>query len=316
MRRRMLIGTGLLLAVAAVGLLRWRPPDVAAPAALSTAQPQAAAAPAAQAAVAMQGPPAPPPRSVVSASGVPIRLIRSRRLVVPEPPYGPAYARLAPLARQGDSTAQYLLGLLEYECRDVPGDAAALERDIENTYATRRRAGWDVSDAADEEQTLRRRFAECDGVPPEERGRYRDWLAAAANAGLLEAQLDLPLHLPAGEYCQFIEDCTPEQRDKQQALEKEAVDYLGRARDGGSAMALWTFGAWYAEGDVLPQDNVQAYAYFSALAQVFAAAGEARRFDAILADLGSRLRPADLAQAQAQMRQILSNPNCCVLGPD
>lgn len=254
-------------------------------------------------------------QNAVAASGVPIHLVHRRRLTVPEPPFGPAYERLAAAAKAGDVDAQYELGLLLYQCRDVPADSGALERDIEKTYETRRRDGWDVSDPGDEERSLRRRFDECAGVPAAERDAYRDWLKKAADAGLLEAQLDLPLHLPQAEYCQFMSECSPAQRARQEALEKEAVDYLGRARDGGSAMALWTFGAWYAEGDVLPQDNVQAYAYFSALDQVFAASGESRRFDAMLADLKTRLRPADLDQAQARARELLSNPKCCVL-PD
>ncbi len=254
-------------------------------------------------------------QEVRSASGVMIRLKRRSRLIVPAPPYGPAYALLEPAALAGDTAAQYRLGLLLYECRDVPGDAAALAQTIEHTYETRRRGGWDVDDPAGEEQSLRRRYAECDGVPPSQRGLYRDWLRQAADSGLLEAELDLPLHLPQGDYCQYLSECSPEQRATQEALDREAVDYLGRARDGGSATALWTFGTWYAEGDVLPQNNIEAYASYNALDQVFAAAGEQQRFAAILADLTSRMRPADLDQAQARTQELLSNPNCCVLEP-
>ena len=283
------------------------------------------AGPRPQTATAVQGGPAavhpaPQPaqitvKEVKSASGVTIRLQRRPRLSVPAPPYGPAYAELEPAAKAGDRPAQYRLGLLLYECRDVPADKAGLEQTIEHTYETRRRGGWDVDDPANEEQTLRRRYAECDGVPAEQRGQYRDWMKQAADAGLMEAQLDLPLHLPQGEYCQYISECSPEQRATQEGLDHEAVDYLGRARDEGSATALWTFGSWYAEGDVLPQNNVEAYASFSALDQVFEAAGEQKRFDVMLADLRSRMRPADLAQADARTRELLSNPQCCALGP-
>ena len=273
----------------------------------------AATGPAAPVAAANTAAPQQTERRVVSASGVSIRLLRRPRLSVPAPPYGPAYALLEPAARAGDHPAQYRLGLLLYECRDVPADKAGLEQTIEHTYETRRRGGWDVDDPSNEEQTLRRRYQECDGVPAEQRGQYRDWLKQAADAGLMEAQLDLPLHLPPGDYCQYISECSPEQRAKQEALDQQAVDYLGRARDAGSAVALWTFGSWYAEGDVLPQNNIEAYADFSALDQIFGAAGEERRFGGMLSDLGNRLRPADLAQAQARAKEILSNPNCCVL---
>jgi hypothetical protein len=252
---------------------------------------------------------------VLSASGVTIRLLKRPALTVPAPPYGPAYSRLEPLARAGDTAAQYQLGLLLYECRDVPTEATDLEKTIERTYETRSRGGWDVDDPAGEEQTLRRRYEECAGVPAEQRGQYREWMRQAANAGLIEAQLDLPRHLPPGEYCQYLSECNPEQRAKQEALDKEAVDYIGRARDAGSAAALWSFGAWYGEGDVLPQNNIEAYANFNALDQIFVADGQPRRFDAMLADLRSRMRPADLEQADARTREILSNPNCCALTP-
>jgi hypothetical protein len=259
--------------------------------------------------------PQPAEKQVLSASGVTIRLLRRPSLNVPAPPYGPAYARLEPMARSGDKAAQYQLGLLLYECRDVPTDTATLEKTIERTYETRSRGGWDVDDPAGEDHTLRRRYEECAGVPAEQRGLYRDWLRQAADAGLIEAQLDLPRHLPPGEYCQYLSECSPEQRAKQEALDKEAVDYLGRARAAGSAAALWTFGSWYSEGDVLPQNNIEAYASFNALDQIFVADGQARRFDAMLSDLRSRMRPADIEQADARTRELLSNPNCCELTP-
>ena len=311
MRRRWLLPLAAL-GVALLGAWYW------------FGSPDDGAGPHPKAATAVQGSPAANPapqpaqitvKQVVSASGVTIRLQRRPRLSVPAPPYGPAYAELEPAAKAGDRPSQYRLGLLLYECRDVPADKAGLEQTIEHTYETRRRGGWDVDDPANEEQTLRRRYAECDGVPADQRGQYRDWMKQAADAGLMEAQLDLPLHLPPGEYCQYISECSPEQRARQEGLDHEAVDYLGRARDEGSATALWTFGSWYAEGDVLPQNNVEAYASFSALDQVFEAAGEQKRFDAMLADLRSRMRPADLAQADARTRELLSNPQCCALGP-
>ena len=306
-----------LVALVAAGLWWWHlaTPTTATPSQVSPAGKPPAAADAGIEHGPLLSAAAQPP-AVVSASGVPIHLIRHPRLTVPDPPYGPAYARLSALAHAGDTAAQYQLGLLLYQCRDVPADPAALEQDIEKTYETRRRGGWDVEDPQNEDRVLRGRFGDCEGVPAAERNHYRDWLRSAADSGLLEAQLDLPLHLPVAEYCQFMSECTPEQRQRQEALDKEAVDYLGRARDGGSAMALWTFGAWYAEGDVLPQDDVQAYAYFSALDQIFAASGDSRRFDTMLADLRTRLRPADLEQADAQTRSLLSNPNCCVMTAD
>ena len=250
-----------------------------------------------------------------SASGVPIRLIRRPAIGLSPPPYGAAYARLLPLAQGGDVIAQLRLGLLLYECHDVPADAAALERDIDTTYQTRRRGGWDVADPQFEEKTLRRRFQDCQDVPGAQRGAYRDWIKRAADSGLLEAQLELPLHLPQGEYCQYLAECPAAQRARQEALQREAVDYTTRARDGGSAAALWTIGGWYAQGEVLDANDIEAYANFRALDEINQAAGQPRRFAPMLASLRARLRPADLITAEARADVLLSNPNCCVLTP-
>jgi TPR repeat protein len=307
----------ILVIAFAVLIAAWywfgRPPAAPPAGAAQNGAPAVAAAPAPTAAKA--APASTAPRQVLSASGVTIRLLKRPSLTVPAPPYGPAYSRLEPMARAGDKAAQYQLGLLLYECRDVPTEAGDLEKTIERTYETRSRGGWDVDDPAGEEQALRRRYEECSGVPGEQRGKYRDWMRQAADSGLIEAQLDLPHHLPPGDYCQYLSECSPEQRGKQEALDKEAVDYTGRARDAGSAAALWSFAAWYSEGDVLPQNNVEAYANFNALDQINVADGQPRRFDEALADLRSRMRPTDLEQADARTREILSNPNCCQLTP-
>jgi TPR repeat protein len=281
------------------------PPAGSAPPSAESAAPASAAA--------GTGPAA--PQRVVSPSGIALHLVRRPALTVPDHPYSAAYQQLEPAARSGDPAAQYRLGLLLYECRDVPVDEATLGREIETVYQTRRRNGWDVDDPADEARTLRRRYQECAGVPGEARGQYRDWLRRAADAGLVEAQLGLPLHLPPGEYCQYWSECTPQQRVRQEALQQEAIDYLGKARDAGSAAALWTFGAWYAEGEVLPRNDVEAYAHFRALDEINAASGDPHRFSAMLDDLRGRLRPADLDQAEARARELLSGPNCCVLTP-
>jgi TPR repeat protein len=315
---RLLVAAALLAALWSA-LIWWRTPPTSASAAAEP-QPRAAQSPQTEqakraAAAASTAQSASSAKTATVSSGISIRLIRRPPLLVPAPPYAAAYARLLPQAQAGDAKAQYQLGLLLYQCRDVPADETTLERQIERVYETRRREGWDVDDPAAEEQTLRRQYAECAGVPAESRGQYRDWLKSAADAGLLEAELDLPLHLPPGEYCQYLSECSPQQRAIQETLQQEAIEYLGRARDQGSVQALWTFGAWYAEGEVLPENDVEAYADFDALNQIFAAAGDPRNFDAILADLRSRLRPADLEQAQARSKEILSNPQCCVLPP-
>jgi len=132
---------------------------------------------------------------------------------------------------------------------------------------------------------------------------------------VIEAQINLPLKIPPDDYCQFLAECSPEQRAKQEALQADAIDYVGRAREAGSVAALWTFAAWYAEGEVLPQNDIEAYAHFRALDQINAAAKQTPRFDKLLAGMRQRLRPVDVDAGEARSRELLSNPNCCVITP-
>ncbi|MDB5968929.1 MAG: sel1 repeat family protein [Hydrocarboniphaga sp.] len=251
----------------------------------------------------------------VTKDGIALHIVKPLPLPRPSAPYGPAYEALLPPAESGDLPAQYQLGLLLYECRDAPADEASLEREVEKIHQTRRRGAWDVSDPEVEAKELRQQVADCAGVPLEARGKYRDWLRSAADAGLLEAQLDMMYHLPQREFCQYLYQCTPQQRVEQAALQAESLHYVTLARDAGSVSALWTFGAWYQSDEVLPVNDIEAYAHYDALDQIQAAAGVERRFGPMIASIRLKLRPVDLAQAEARSAELLSNPRCCVLSP-
>lgn len=256
-----------------------------------------------------------PPNEIeaVAASGVRIRVKRLPRIDVPAPPYGPKLAELFAASDSGDPTARYRLGLTLYQCRDVPADEPGLARAVEEIHQTRSRDGWDVADPAQEEQSLRTAYANCAGVPAPARVQYRELMRAAADAGLVEAQLNLMFHLPPGEYCQFIEDCTPSQAQRMLALRDEARDYVGRALDGGSVEALRTVAGWYLNEEMGTPDPVQAYAHFSAYDQIQQAAGRERELTAMLAGIRARLRPVDLELAETRAKELLANPRCCLL---
>jgi len=261
----------------------------------------------------------PPPRQTVERavldSGIAIRLVRRAKVVKPPGRLADGYAQLLPEARSGNRLAQYRLGSLLFECREIPADAAGLEQEIEAIHQTHRRGRWAVDAPKAEAATLRHLYAECDGIPAEARLGFRDWIRQAADAGVIEAQLNLPLKLPPDDYCQFLAECTPEQRARQEALQLEAIDYTTRARDAGSVAALWTFGAWYAEGEVLPKNEIEAYGHFRALDQIQAASRQPQRFGKLLAGLRKQLRPVDIEVGEARARELLANPNCCVMTP-
>ncbi|WP_428313227.1 hypothetical protein [Hydrocarboniphaga sp.] len=310
-RIALLLGALSLLIAATWWLTRSAPVAVMVPAASD----EPGELPVEPAAVAEPAKPKPVVIDAVTAGGIKLHIVKPVPLLRPPPPYGPAYEALLQQAHAGDRPAQYQLGLLLYECRDVPADSERLEREVESIYQTRRRGGWDIDDPAIEARQLRQQYADCAGIPADERGTYRDWLRSAADAGLIEAQLDLMYHLPQREFCQYLYQCTPKQREEQAELQAEALRYVTQARDAGSVAALWTFGAWYQSDEVLPVNDVEAYAHYYALDQIQAAAGVDRRFSAILKAIRAKLRPVDLAQGEARATELLSNPRCCVLTP-
>lgn len=257
-----------------------------------------------------------PDRRVIEArtrSGIAVRLIHPPRIEPPEVPYGPKYEALLLSAAEGQAVAQYRLGLMLYACRDIPADELALSQHISLMYQTRRIDGWDVDDPGQEEGGLRQDFADCRDVPAEARVDYRKWLLHAADLGLIEAQLNLMFHLPKAEYCQFIENCTPEQARLMESLRDEARKYVSRARDGGSVEALRTMGGWALNEEMGTIDEIEAYAYFSAYDQIQQALHNERELGAMLESLRNKLRPVDLDQAERQAVELLSNPNCCVI---
>ena len=262
-----------------------------------------------------QGGAAAEPRVIerVAASGVRVRIERRPRIDTPSPPYADRVRELLPLADAGDAVARYQLGLALYQCRDTPVEDAGLARAVEEIHQTRTRQGWDVTDPDQEEQALRTLYRHCAGVAADLRTRYRELLRAAADQGLMEAQLNLMFHLPQAKYCQFIEDCTPEQAQFMAGLREEARANVLKARDAGSVEALRTVGGWALNEEMGTPDDVEAYAHFSAYDQIQQATGRERELGVMLAGIRKRLRPVDMDRAQARARELLSNARCCVL---
>lgn len=249
----------------------------------------------------------------IAASGVRVRIERRPRIDTPSPPYAERVRELQPAADGGDPIARYQLGLVLYQCRDAPIDEAGLARAVEEIHQTRTRQGWDVTDPDQEEQAVRTAHSQCAGVPVEARGRYRELLRSAAEQGLMEAQLNLMFHLPQAKYCQFIEDCTPEQARFMAGLREEARASVHKALEGGSVEALRTVGGWALNEEMGTPDDVEAYAHFSAYDQIQQATGRERELGVMLAGIRKRLRPVDLERAEARAKELLSNPKCCVL---
>lgn len=246
-------------------------------------------------------------------SGQTVRITRRPRIDLSAGPLGPHYMQLLAAAESGAPDAQYRLGLALYRCRDAAADEAALARQVDQLYQTRRFEGWEVDNPATEERVLRQAYADCVGVPPSARREYRDWMQRAADNGLVEAQLNLMFHLPKARYCQFIEECSPEQARQMAQLREQARVQVQRALDNGAVEALRTVGGWHLNDEMGAPDPVEAYAHFAAYDQVMQAAGRERELVGMIESLRRRLRPVDLARAETRARELLANPRCCLL---
>lgn len=262
-------------------------------------------------------PPAPDAAPAVvqaqAASGVSIEVQRRPSLSLPMEPFERLYPVLLAGAEAGQPIAQYQLGQLLHTCRNVPEDPDALAAKIDRIHQTRRSDGWDVADPAQAEGDLRQEHARCRGVPQDARGRYRDWMRRAADQGLMEAQLNLMYHLPQAEYCQFIENCTPAQRQFMAELRERARRDVQAALEAGSVDALRTVGGWALNEEMGTPDPIEALAHFSAYDQIQRAMDRESQVEGMLSSLRRRLRPVDRDAAESRARELLSNPRCCQL---
>lgn len=316
-RARLLALLGLLALVA--GLIWWVWPE-GSPEMASPAGPGVSGEPGGEAlddtagAEATAGKPSEPEViEAVSASGVSIRIRELPRVAVPKPPYLEPFQALRPGAEEADPITQYALGQMLYRCREVPEQAEELQGQIDRMYQTREVDGWPVDDPELEAQTMRQAFADCEGIPAAERLDFRQWLQRAAEAGLLEAQVNLMFHLPVAEYCQFLSDCSAEQKILMESLREEARVQVGRALEAGSVDAMRTLAGWAINEEMGPVDPVEAWAMFSAYEQVLSAAGEGGEVQRMLDSLEGQLRPVDRERGEARIEAVLANPNCCLL---
>ena len=249
----------------------------------------------------------------VSASGVPIRIREVARVAVPKAPYLKAFKALRPEAENADPVTQYALGQMLYRCREVPANAEDLKAQIDRMYQTRRVGDWPVDDPEIEAQSMREAYENCDGIPAAERIGFRQWMQRAAETGLLEAQVNLMFHLPVAEYCQFLSDCSAEQKQMMEGLREEARVQIARALEAGSVDAMRTLAGWAINEEMGPVDPVEAWALFTAYDQILSAAGRGGEVKRMIESLESRLRPIDREQGEARVEALLSNPNCCIL---
>lgn len=260
-------------------------------------------------------------------SGVTVRLYHHRksshRQLTAADAFGPFYTDLLPLAQSGDAQAQLDLGRILESCENIPEDAKALEDMIASVHKTRRyRGGIKVDDPHAQEERLREEAQKCEGIPQDQRGRAREWVKAAADAGLLAAQDALAsFHGPGDVYYLWTLD-TPENNAQDAARHRESTAYREKARAAGWA-DFWAMGNRYSQThkDDPPweretYDAVRAFAYFLAADELKEALGEDRSYASRLSVINDATRTMTLNQlleAQALSRSFLENPLCCVV---
>jgi hypothetical protein len=233
---------------------------------------------------------------------------------IPRSP-GDALEAMASRASGGDVVAAYSLSELLRQCEEQAFvSEGELELAIARMHATgsvpfRTREGVidQPTDSALEE-SIRKTFEFCRGVPPALRAQYFEWLNLAADLGDPYSQVQFAQQLP---------DRSP-----------EAADYFMRAwRSGDIDAAGWLariYGSGIQGGG---PDPVKSHAYLTVYAELVRADYAVRAVledpaarDSIAADnqslreSASKLDESELADALALAKRILTdNPNCCLL---
>jgi TPR repeat protein len=162
-------------------------------------------------------------------------------------------ARLLPLASSGDSTAAYQIALKLRQCRSAMGSLPNAE--IMDRY---QKAGISSASVLSQiENTLN----ECIGITKEQLSDEGKWLEMAADKGLLEAQLlySADPEPVVGNASDMIRDPGAVQRYKNKAL-----GYLQQLAANGNINAIQRLSSVYADGILVKQDKVLAYAYAAA----------------------------------------------------
>lgn len=159
---------------------------------------------------------------------------------------------LRPLAESGDRKSALLLYLKLSSCH-----SALTSVPDQSEVEAYRKAGADNDLLKNAAQALE----ECDGVSDELLAERGVWLEAAANAGLVEAQILYAIDSSAilGNESEMLRD--PE---KVQRYKSSAMRFLNDAASGGNVDALMRLGNAYDKGVITRQDSVRAYAYLRA----------------------------------------------------
>jgi len=197
--------------------------------------------------------------------------------------YAAAYAEWLPLARAGDSTAQFSIGMLYSEGHGVEVDYA------EAASWYQRAAAQGVVAA---QFTLGVMYAQGIGVP-QDLVQSAKWYAQAAEQGDADAQFAFGLILSQGAGLA---------RDTVQS-----VQWFRRAAIQGHGVAQASLGLMYTLGQGVAQDDVCAYGWFS-----LAAAGGSARAGEKRDELRAKMTAAQVQRGQS-LGQLLARTGACEL---
>ena len=184
--------------------------------------------------------------------------------------YATALKELRPLAEHGNAEAQYRLGRMYEFGRGVPKDMAQALAWLRKSAA----AG-----NANAQQELGVMYYAGDGVPHDD-AQAVAWFQRAATQGNATAQYNLALMHAKGA---GVPADLP-----------LAIAWFRKAAEQGYVDAQFKLGVAYENGEGVAQDNVLAYANFAIAAREGKADALAHRDD-----IGSKLKPAQMRQAQA-----------------
>ncbi len=189
-----------------------------------------------------------------------------------------ALQQLRTIATQGDSVAQYNLGLIYENGSGVPQDYAEAIR----WY--RKSADQGIANA---QYNLGYIYASGQGAPQDYAEAMR-WYRKSAEQGIASAQYNLGYMYASGQGA-------PENY-------LEAAHWFHEAADQGEPRAQYSLGTLYASGHGVPQDYVYAHMWFN-LAASRAKADDEKQYAAARDSVATRMTPQEIADAHKLARE-------------
>jgi len=203
------------------------------------------------------------------------------------------YDRVSSVAKT-DPTIAYGLALALAECQQLAARYEGIS-EVNDSAAVSPKTTESMLDSADAAA------ARCKGLSEDQLASQAELLERAAEAGVLDAQLNYSTILASS----VLSPSSIARPEKIIEYKKKSIDYLNRAALAGEPKALLQLGLAYQDGILADKSASRAYAYTYA----YGMTGASKRTGKLLTQMEAGLSAAELARARAEGEALYRR--CC-----